>query len=184
MNNYLVDYENVSKNGLYGVVNLSEEDTVYIFYSKNVNKLSFELFSSLNASAADIRTVKVNAGTKNALDFQLSLFLGCLISENAGLPCNYYIVSKDKGFDVLIDFCKSRAKVYRRDNVDTFTEEIRKLIENEADACKVAKIINKYKTKSGINNALQKEFPDENNQKAKKIYRAIKPLISNKKGTA
>ena len=42
----------------------------------------------------------------------------------------------------------------------------------------VKKIIANYKTKQGINNALQKKFPD----RVKEIYRAIKPLITDKKG--
>ena len=44
----------------------------------------------------------------------------------------------------------------------------------------VVKIIQQYKTKQGINNALLKDFKD--NKRASEIYTAIKPLITDKKG--
>ena len=44
----------------------------------------------------------------------------------------------------------------------------------------VVSYIKKYKTKLGINNALAKEFKDS--KKASEIYKAIKPLIADKKG--
>ena len=49
---------------------------------------------------------------------------------------------------------------------------------NADDAAAVTKIIMSYKTKQGINNALQKRFPE----RVKDIYRTIKPLITDKKG--
>ena len=38
---YLVDFENVKSDGLYGINDLSKTDAVYIFYSVNVDKISF-----------------------------------------------------------------------------------------------------------------------------------------------
>ena len=43
----------------------------------------------------------------------------------------------------------------------------------------VVRMIQQYKTKQGINNALMKELKDA--KRAGEIYQAIKPLISNKK---
>ena len=42
------------------------------------------------------------------------------------------------------------------------------------------KFIRQYKTKQGINNALNKEFKDS--KRTSEIYSAIKPLIADKKG--
>ena len=39
-------------------------------------------------------------------------------------------------------------------------------------------MIDKYKTKQGLNNALMKQF---DNKKTSEIYRVIKPYIANKK---
>ena len=44
----------------------------------------------------------------------------------------------------------------------------------------VVKFIRQYKTKQGINNALNKEFKDS--KRTSEIYSSIKPLIADKKG--
>ena len=111
MNYYLVDYENVNKAGLNGVSKLSEDDVVYIFYTDNADSLSFGLHKRLNESHATIIYKKVESSIKNALDFQLSTHLGYIIHENADDPYNYFIVSNDKGYDVLIHFWKNKANI-------------------------------------------------------------------------
>ena len=191
MNYYLVDYENVNKAGLNGVSKLSKDDVVWIFYTENADSISFGLHKRLNESQATINYKKVQKGTKNALDFQLSSFLGYLIKENENTNYNYYIVSKDKGFNSLIEFWNKKISINLVINVakeneqakqDELIKSVDELIKNPDDALIVARIIQKYKTKSGINNALMKEFPSKNNQESSKIYNAIKPLIADKKG--
>ena len=54
------------------------------------------------------------------------------------------------------------------------------VLPDKADTAEVAKIINHYKTKQGVNNGLTKKFPQ---QKVGPIYKAIKPLIADKKGS-
>ena len=66
---YLVDFENVKSDGLYGINDLSKTDAVYIFYSVNVDKISFAVHKKIIESKADIQTFKVEVGHKNALDF-------------------------------------------------------------------------------------------------------------------
>lgn len=101
LNYYLVDYENVNKTGLNGVAKLDKDDVVCIFYSENADSLTFGLHRRLNESAAEIIYKKVVIGNKNALDFQLSSYLGYIIHENEseGKQYDYYIVSKDKAFE-------------------------------------------------------------------------------------
>ncbi len=187
MNYYLVDYENVKTSGLDGVANLSEGDIVCIFYSDNADNLTFGLHRRLNESQAEIICRKVEIGTKNALDFQLSTYLGYIIHENLEAPYDYYIVTKDKGFESLVKFWKSKANVKLVINVtkqseDELVKQIADLIGSTDDAAKVAKIIQHYKTKLGINNALMKTFPSKDHKKSSQIYSAIKPLIADKKG--
>ena len=43
MSVYLIDFENVHYDGLSGILNLTSEDQVYIFYSDNGKRLTFEL---------------------------------------------------------------------------------------------------------------------------------------------
>ncbi|MBP5265794.1 MAG: hypothetical protein J6Z06_03110, partial [Lachnospiraceae bacterium] len=63
---------------------------------------------------------------------------------------------------------------------DELTLAVEKVLEDKADVPFIVKCINRYKTKSGVNNALMKEFKDA--KKAGEVYSAIKPLIKDKKG--
>jgi len=188
MNYFLVDYENVKTDGLNGVANLSQGDVVCIFYSENANNLTFGLHRRLTESMAEITYKKVDVSGKNALDFQLSTFLGYIICENSDSQYHYYIVSKDKGFESVVKFWEKKADVslvinVAKENANDLELEIAKLIGSKEDAATVAKIIRNYKTKSGINNALMKAFPSSNHKKSSQIYSAIKPLIADKKGS-
>ena len=40
MTYYLIDYENTGENGLDGIIELSNDDKVIIFYSDNADKMS------------------------------------------------------------------------------------------------------------------------------------------------
>ena len=189
MNYYLIDYENVKADGLDGIEELDREDVVHIFYSENADKLTFDMLHMIMKSRAKIIYQKVSVGRKNALDFQLSSYLGYLIggSDEKG-RYNYYIVSKDNGYDVLASFwSQQNVRVREIAAISTekreaaereLAEKVEAILGSSEDAAAVTKIITSYKTKQGINNALQKKFPD----RVKEIYRAIKPLIADKKG--
>ncbi len=190
MNYFLVDYENVKTQGLNGVNKLSEEDTVCIFYSENADSLTFGLHRRLNESKANILFQRVEVGLKNALDFQLSSYLGYLIHENIDNPYNYFIVTKDKGYESLITYWKKK-KINVSIVVDVsgqnaqviqneLESQVAELIKDKSDAPAIAKIIQSYKTKQGVNNGLTRQFRD--GKKTSEIYNAIKPLIADKKG--
>ena len=108
MDYYLVDYENTNVNGLNGITSLSETDVVCIFYSENAQNISFGLHRRLNESKAKQIYQRVEVGTKNALDFQLSSYLGYIIKENSENQYNYYIVAKDEGYNALSLYWKKR----------------------------------------------------------------------------
>ena len=108
MKYYLVDYENTNVNGLNGITNLSETDVVCIFYSENAQNMSFGLHKRLNESKAKKIYQKVEVGTKNALDFQLSSYLGYIIKENSENQYDYYIVAKDDGYKALSLYWKRK----------------------------------------------------------------------------
>ena len=94
---YLVDFENVTSAGISGVQKLTKEDKVYIFYTANAANMSFAAHLNLLSSPAEIIYYNVSSGGKNALDFQLSSFLGYLISQ--GQDKQFYIISNDKGYE-------------------------------------------------------------------------------------
>lgn len=192
MNYYLVDYENVKTQGLNGVNKLPEDDVVCIFYSENADNLSFGLHRRLNETTARIEYQKVDVGKKNALDFQLSSFLGYIIHKYEDKPYDYYIVTKDKGFESLVNYWKKKkvkvslvvdvAKQSEQSLQNELERQVADLIKDKSEASTIAKMIRQYKTKQGLNNALMKKYPSKDNKKSSEIYSAIKPLINDKKG--
>jgi len=74
MKYFFVDYENVGSDGLNGIDKLDGENTVFIFYTQNADKISFDIHVQLNETLATIQYFKVGTGQKNSLDFQLSSY--------------------------------------------------------------------------------------------------------------
>ena len=99
---YFIDYENVAKAGLKGIDELSRKDAVYIFYSAYSNSLTFHEHESLMNTKAEIEYFDVRTVGKNALDFQLSSYIGYVIGQDENIVC--YIVSKDNGFANVVNF--------------------------------------------------------------------------------
>ncbi|MGI6608336.1 MAG: PIN domain-containing protein [Erysipelotrichaceae bacterium] len=184
---YLVDFENVKSDGLYGIDDLSGNDTVYIFYSVNVDKISFAMHKKINDSKADIKTIKVEVGHKNALDFQLSSYLGFLLHEDSAKE--YVIVSNDAGFGPLVSFWKKKnyniilatdlTKLNQKQKYTKLYNQVKGLVEDNEQAKLLTDCILKYKTKQGLNNAIVKVY---GTTIGGKLYKAIKPLIMDKKG--
>ena len=90
MATYLIDYENVKSEGIKGIAQLSEEDRVVIFYSHNADTITFEAMDMIFNSKAQVSKYKILCGGKNALDFQLSTYLGYLIHEAKRFLFLYY----------------------------------------------------------------------------------------------
>ena len=74
---YLIDFENVKN--IQGINDLDNNNTVIFFYSKNSNTLNFSLHREINDSQANFKYIEIANTGKNALDFQLSSYLGYLI---------------------------------------------------------------------------------------------------------
>lgn len=91
---YLIDFENVASEGLSGITYLSPEDQVIIFYSANSNRLSMKMHILIGKSTCNLNYFEVSVGGKNALDHQISTWLGYLIGTGAA-ERSYYIVSRD-----------------------------------------------------------------------------------------
>lgn len=193
MSIFLVDYENVNVDGFNGLSNCTENDQIKIFYTKGAETLTFGLHRRLTESKSKIEYFKVENGSKNALDFQLSSYLGYLIAKNP--EDKYYIVSKDKGYDVLCLFWQKfknlniQLSLVSDLSLKNEKEEKKKLIDLVQSSLvefkdsnlnqEVSTIIEKYKTKQGIYNALIKSYESK---KGGDIYRKIKPLLVDKKG--
>ncbi len=105
---YLVDYENVYIDGLSGIDQLTEKDTLHIFYTQNRCGLTFGLYEQLIHCRAKVELNEVSTSpkngdpVKNALDIQLMMYAGYLIGVQQ--DPKLYIVSKDKDFQLGTDF--------------------------------------------------------------------------------
>ena len=180
---YLIDYENVSFHGFAGLSALSEGAELLIFYTDNADKLTFSLHEQLLTSRASVRLIKTEAAGKNALDFQLSTYLGYLIAKDDGQT--YYIVSKDAGFTPIIRFWSGRGVDIRQiadltaGAQSQFEKQLTGLLGDATLSREIAELVSKYKTKQGINNALVKRYGAD---RAYELYKKVKPLLSDKKG--
>lgn len=193
MSIFLIDYENVNVEGFNGLSSCTENDYIKIFYTKGAETLTFGLHRRLSESKSKIEYYKVENGSKNALDFQLSSYLGYLISSNPNEK--YYIVSKDKGYEILTNFWQKyknlncQISLVSDLSLKNEQEEKNKLKQSIKSALSdtnyndlvndIFGLIEKYKTKQGINNALVKTYESK---KAGEIYKKIKPLLTDKKG--
>ncbi|MCR4673802.1 MAG: hypothetical protein K5675_02235 [Lachnospiraceae bacterium] len=119
---FLIDYENVNAAGLEGIKKLATGDQVHIFYSDRIKNIPFEKSIELSKSSAKIEYIETHKVAKNYLDFQLSTYLGYLVGkEKEG---TFIIVSKDTGFDSVVDFWKGRnVTISRSETISNLKKE-------------------------------------------------------------
>ena len=192
---YLIDYENVNHSGFIGIEKLTENDVVTIFYTQNANTMPFTLHLSLIACPAEVNIIKADDSSKNALDFQLSSYLGFLLGQDRKL--DVHIISKDKGYECLRNFWKNHGHKIKisADIAGNVPQMLPAVIEPDAQFMSAISGLNLNKTdrqkfyniftsnskikdipkrKQTISNEITKAF---GNNKTKVYYKAIKPLI-------
>lgn len=98
---FLIDYENVNRDGLNGITKLSEDDCVRIYYSNTAETLTFGLHRRINESRAHFDYIKVQMPIKNAVDCLILFDIRDLTKKNRN--AEYFIVSKDADFDRAIE---------------------------------------------------------------------------------
>ncbi|MCR5596556.1 MAG: hypothetical protein K6G19_00110 [Lachnospiraceae bacterium] len=227
MNCYLIDFENVNADYIrdfldgytkydeYGCPEDpkyccdSEKDILVIFYSEHCPSIPLDLVESLFEKGLMIRCKMATVGTKNALDFQLSSYLGFLIGSNTRAE-KYFIISNDKGYDCLCDYWGSigidverktvskqeekKSTAAKKKSGDTKSKstkskqnesanmkEIKEWVSENDQPEEVLKIFNQYKTKQAICNGLSKLFRDS--KKTSEVYKKLKPLLKEKNKT-
>ena len=100
----LIDYENLQVKNLDDVYCLDAD--VYVFRGPTQNKLPAELIESAQKFGSRITWIKTSRQGHNALDFHIAYFVGQIVQSDPKVF--FHIVSKDDGFDALIDFMKER----------------------------------------------------------------------------
>ncbi len=111
---YLVDYENVQAQGLDGIEALDSNDTVVVFTGAKQNTIPVTLARKLTAASrtARVQWIEVKKQAAQYLDFQLATYLGSLIGATPpNVACTYVVISKDRGYQAVIDFWSMRRQV-------------------------------------------------------------------------
>ena len=83
-------------------------------YTEQSKAFSLELVEKIARQHARLESYKAGTGAKNSLDFQLASYLGYMIAKNEGRDDCYYIVSRDTGFNHLVDFWAERNVTVKR----------------------------------------------------------------------
>lgn len=104
MTYYFVDYENVHSEGIVDCSELEQGDIVYVFYTEQAKNITLDVLEQFTRRGIRLELDKAGTGAKNALDFQLSSYLGYMIAKHETEQLRYVIVSKDTGFDRLVQF--------------------------------------------------------------------------------
>jgi len=109
--NYLfIDYENVQPTSF----ELLKKNPfkILLFIGVKQTKLPIELVTSLHALGKNVEYVKIKNSGKNALDFHIAFYLGKCIEKNP--QAYFHILSKDSGFDILIQHLKAQKILIQR----------------------------------------------------------------------
>ena len=103
-NYILIDFENVQPRNL---ELLSKHPfKVFVFVGASQTKVPFDLADSMQLLGNNAKYIRIAGNGQNALDFHIAYYIGELAAKD---PDSYFhIISKDKGFDPLIQHPKSR----------------------------------------------------------------------------
>jgi len=118
INYVFVDYENVHDVDLALIGSKTVHLTLLL--GARQTKLDAALVEKLVAHASSVQLVRLSSSGKDALDFALAYYVGR--AAQADPNAYFHIVSKDKGFDPLIEHLRSRhINVRRHPDYSTLT---------------------------------------------------------------
>jgi hypothetical protein len=118
MNHVFVDGENVHQ--MDPAVIGSKVVNLTLLLGAKQTKLDAVVFEKLMAQTASVQLIRLASTGKNALDLTLSYYLGRAVLAD---PTGYFhVVSRDKGFDPLVEHLRSRhIQAHRHDDFATLT---------------------------------------------------------------
>jgi hypothetical protein len=103
--NYIfIDFENIQHHDI-GFLQ-GQPSKVFMFVGSNQSKISFDLVSAIQKLGEQAEYIKIEGTGHNALDFHIAFYVGRLSERDP--EGNFYIVSKDTGFDPLIRYLKEK----------------------------------------------------------------------------
>lgn len=118
LNHVFVDFENVHQIDASVIGSKLVKFTILI--GAKQTKLDAGLVEKLMEHAASVQLIRLASCGKNALDFTLAYYVGRIVSS---YPAAYiHIVSKDTGYDPLVEHLRSRhIHAHRHDSFATLT---------------------------------------------------------------
>ena len=130
---YLIDYENVGSEGFKGCEKLRETDIIHLFYTDNSRKIDLDIINDHGESK--LITHKVPTGNQSA-DMHLGSYLGYLIGKECtgqDEECKIVVISKDTGFDHIIEFWKAEenVKISRNEKISGKQVQTRKQVKKQ-----------------------------------------------------
>jgi PIN domain len=106
----LIDYENVTQVRLADIQQPNLK--IFIFVGCSQVKIPFELVREAHQLGEAVEWIGVEGMGPNALDFHVAFYLGQISLQSP--TCNYLILSRDRGFDPLIQHLAKRGISCRR----------------------------------------------------------------------
>ena len=102
-----IDFENVPN------IKIKElDDTkIFLFIGENQNRLSTSIVRTIQPLGKNVEWIQISGTGKNALDFHIAYYLAMHKNQ---VKTEHYIVSKDTGFDPLIDHASRRGQRVKR----------------------------------------------------------------------
>ena len=118
VNHVFVDFENVHEIDL--AIIGSKAVSFTLLLGPRQMKLGVSLVEKLLEHAASVQLVRLTSAGKNALDFTLAYYVGRAVAAD---PTGFFhIVSKDAGYDPLIEHLRSKhIRAYRHDSFAMLT---------------------------------------------------------------
>ncbi len=109
-NYVLIDFENVQPESLERLT--PEHFKLIVFIGASQTRVPFEVAASLQEFGCRAKYVKVSAKGPNALDFHIAYYMGRLAAAEP--TARFHVISKDTGFDPLIEHLRSQQIPARR----------------------------------------------------------------------
>ncbi|MFO0902521.1 MAG: PIN domain-containing protein [Pirellulales bacterium] len=100
----LIDFESVQPAAIEAIDH--EHFSVLVFCGANQSKISFEIAATLQKLGPRAQYIKISGTGPNALDFHIAFYIGRIVQEDP--TAFFHIISKDKGFDPLIEHLRAQ----------------------------------------------------------------------------
>lgn len=164
----LVDYENVQPEAISDLD--KEHFRVMVFLGANQTKVSTAFAEALQRMGTRAEYVRISGSGHNALDFHIAYYLGQLADKEP--DAYFHILSKDAGFDPLIQHLKTK-KVFAARSKDVSEIPLVKVANAKSPSEKISTIVANLQQRgaakprtvktlfSTINALFQKSLSDE-----------------------